>query len=110
MILAGMLSFMPVVRTAPLTRTRYAVTGNSVPANIPVPAFAKSFTVWRPDPTIPLTITMLDGNGFFYVVNLAANEYRAVMPIMLATNITTVRLLQVPPSAGTIHVIFELAL
>lgn len=106
MKLAGMLSFRAIERTAPLTRTKYGITGNSVPAIFPVPPFAKRFTVWRPDPTIPQVVTMRNDLGVSYLVNLPANDNGT--EITLATDITEVRVTQGPASAGTISVIFEL--
>jgi len=93
MLLAGMLSFKPVVRTAPVTRTLYLGSiADAASVTVTVPNFAKSVTVWRGTAavdTVACTIAFLDTIGLagtYYIYTLAAGAYNND-PIPIAGNV-----------------------
>lgn len=93
MILAGMLSFNPIVRWSPITRTLYGDqvgwVGTSVAPFI-VPPFAKNVSFWRNPITTAVTLFFLDSSGAeSYRVVLAANTIMTD-PIPLSGDIVSI--------------------
>lgn len=73
--ISGMLSFYPVVRTKPITRTKYF---DAVPASggttgpVPLPAFAKDLIVWRQTATAIDIVGADSAGNITFDVTLAA--------------------------------------
>jgi len=108
-ILAGMISFLPCVRTAPLTRTKYVdfVATGSFP-EVDVPPFAKKLQVYRDNASAVqiLTVDTAFTSGYSTVVPIGA-----VAPsILLAGNTTRVILFQTAGPVTNYTLVFELSL
>ncbi len=70
--LSGMLSFHPIVRTKPITRTKYFTTAVAA-VTVLCPAFAKDVVVFRDTIGVAMTLLFLDSNAAVrYVFTLAA--------------------------------------
>ncbi len=110
-VLAGMLSFLPCVRTAPLTRTKYIdglATGGF--SQVIIPPFAKKLDVFRDQGNASAyTIILLD-TAFVsgYTVNVPAGAIPTA--IVLAGDITRVIILQTAGPVTDYHLVFELGL
>lgn len=99
--LAGMLSFYPIVRTEPVTRTRYVdALGAGDNVTLTVPAQAKSVTFWRVPQSEPFQLDFRTVSGSVaYSVTILANA-NMTTPILLSPDIVAVR---VTATAGAIN-------
>lgn len=112
MLIAGMLSFYPVVRTAPLYRTKY-IDDLSVATDIVVPPFAKNVVIWRETPAATaITLeffTSVTGGSAIYSYTLAAGAFQ-LDPVPLAGDITKIRVTRTAGAGALARCIFELSL
>jgi hypothetical protein len=92
MLLSGMLSFLPVSHTTPLTRTKYVdFLAIGAHETILLPAFAKNLAVWRNPLTTEITLSFRDANDintYSYVIAAGAT---LLEPIPLSNDIVAVR-------------------
>jgi len=110
-VLAGMISFLPCVRTAPLTRTKYIdflATGSF--AQVLVPPFAKTLQVYRDLGNTAAFLLIVIDTAFTagYTVTIPAGAVAA--PVLLAGDITRVVILQTAGPVSNYTLIFELGL
>jgi hypothetical protein len=118
MKLAGMLSFYPCVRTAPVTRTLY-IDGilAGAAATFTVPPFAKNLTVLT-IPTAgaspfagPLSILFFDGaSQLVYARNFIAGDDTVFGPLLLSDDVVSVQISNGAGSTLTGRAVFELAI
>jgi len=114
--LAGMLSFLPCVRTAPITRTRYIdnLPGTAGPGiyvtEVSIPPFARSLIVYR-SPNAPAFQLFLTDNSFLsgYVLTYAAGS-QMIEPIQLSGDITRVFYQNADPAPVNVKMVFNLGL
>lgn len=89
MDLYGVLSFQQIVRTTPITRTKYVISND----NYDVPAFAKSVQYWRKPQSSAATLTFLSATGqafgSIYAYVIAANGYN-LDPIPLPNDVVAI--------------------
>jgi hypothetical protein len=98
MLLAGMLSFQPVIRTTNITRTRY-LDGINVRTIFAVPPFAASMSYWKTLANVgdSFTLEFLDRLGTVAYAATIAGSTIMSDPIPLAGDIVQVA---VTPQAG----------
>jgi len=112
MKLAGMLSFYPVIRTTPVTRTKYIDFIAAIAVNVVVPAFAKNVSVWRGGvSTVALTLDFKDTAGNVLYTFLLAAGSSMTDPIPLSDDVASI---DVTKTAGAdnafdVRLIFELS-
>lgn len=105
--LTGMLSFMPIVRTAPITRTVYldSVSGS---ASFFIPAFAKRVWLWRTPISEAVIISFQDSSAdTVYPYTLAAGAYM-FDPIPISGDVMQIAATFTGPV--TLRFIFELCI
>lgn len=113
-----MLSFYPIVRTAPVTRTRYIdpLTAAS-PVLITVPPFAKRLWVWRQSPkTVALTLFFFGpatAGGYEYFLPVdAGNGFNGYMiePIIVAPDVAQIQVTKTAGPDSSVRCVFELGI
>jgi hypothetical protein len=108
MKLAGMLSFFPVVRTTPVTRTIFADTVAAGKTTFVAPAFAKNVIVWRNPTTEPFTLDFLDSDGFGLYTAAFAGGVNMTIPIVLSDDVVYVEYNDTGAGTANLRMIFEL--
>jgi hypothetical protein len=106
--LTGMLSFYPIVSAIPNTRTRY-INSLIVSQTITIPAFAKSFTIWRDTRASQVTALVQSNASSDYTYTLAANTDMTT-PIPLAGDSSKILITNGGAPGLNVVVIFQLGL
>lgn len=108
----GTVSFYPVVRTTPVTRTRYvdALDGGQN-AIIQIPNFAKSVNFYRV-PDMAATISFLGTTAIYTVVGYAPGADNAVRKFPISDDMTTIEISNTaaPGTALNVRAVFDLNL
>lgn len=105
MKLAGMLSFYPVTRTVPVTRTIRTSTFDASRSYL-IPAFSKSFTFWRVEQGSTVTLDVIDANSIIIQKIVVLPNTQQQVPVMLPTDAVSVLMSEDAVTHG--RLIFEL--
>lgn len=113
--LSGMISFQPCVRTAPITRTQFYTLGAGAHTDpIAIPAFAKSFTIWRDDALMDVSVSVDDfGGTTIYTAEREANATSSETEsekFSLPGDAAYIEVFNNGASGVNIRIVFELAL
>jgi hypothetical protein len=112
MTLTGMLSFYPMVRETPVTRTIYVDTITAVEQKVSVPALAKNVSIWRTAGATAILLNFYDSNNIaiVYSFSLAANATMLSPGIPLTGDVEFIGVSTTAGADTPGRLIFELSL